>query len=111
MRGWLIAVLWLPSAALLALWPLSHRYTSLGLDLEHAESPTRVRCTFYRLRWPGDGSVCLARLVEHRAADAKPLEPLDLGGRFFKSAKGTRPQSAWNRRRFWWIADPTTVSA
>ena len=111
MKGWIIAGLWVASAALLALWPLSHRYTSLGLDLEQPENPTRVRCTFYRLRWPGDGSVCLARLVEHRAADAKALERFDLGGRFFKPPKETRPQTAWNRGGFWWITDPTTPAA
>jgi hypothetical protein len=111
MKGWLIAILWLVSAILLAVWPLSRRYTSLGLDLEQPDGRARIRCTFYRLRWPGDGSVCVARLVEHRAADAKPLERFDLGGRFFKPAKETRPATAWNRRGFWWITDPQTPAA
>lgn len=111
MKGWLIRAFWLASAALLAFWPLSHRYTSLGLDLEQPDGPDRVRCTFYRLRWPGDGSVCVGRLVEHRAADAKPLERFDLGGRFFKPAKETGPQTAWNRVGFWRITDPTTPQA
>jgi hypothetical protein len=111
MKGWIIAVLWLVSAVLLALWSRNHRYTSLGLDLEQPDGPTRVRCTFYRLRWPGDGSVCVGRLVEHRAADAKALERFDLGGRFFKAAKETRPQTAWNRFGFWWITDPKTPVA
>jgi hypothetical protein len=95
----------------LGLWPLSHHYTSLGVDLESLEAGGRVRCTFYRLRWPGDGSVCVGRLVEHRAADAKVLERFDLGGRFFKPAKETRPASAWNRWGFWWITSPRTPSA
>jgi hypothetical protein len=111
MKGWIIAILWLAAAALLALWPLSHRYTSLGLDLEKPDGAARVRCTFYRLRWPGDGSICVGRLVEHRAADAKPLERVDLGGRFFKPAKETRPQTAWNRRGFWFITQPHSPAA
>lgn len=111
MRGWIIAGLWWSAAALVSLWPLSHRYTSLGLDLEQPENATRVRCTFYRLRWPGDGSVCVGRLVEHRAADAKPLERVDLGGRFFKPAKEARPRTAWNRWGFWWITDPKAPAA
>jgi hypothetical protein len=104
-------MLWSAAGILLVLWPLSHRYTSLGLDLEQPEANARVRCTFYRLRWPGDGSVCVCRLVEHRAADAKPLERFDLGGRFFKPPKETRPASIWNPFGFWWITDPKAPAA
>ena len=106
MRGWILAGLWLALTVLVALWPLSHRYTSFGIDLESPDGGDRVRCTFYRIKWPGDGSVCVGRLVEHRAADAKPLERFDLGGRFFKPAKETWPASAWNRLGFWWVTQP-----
>ena len=98
-------------AGLLAMWPVSHRYTSLGIDLESPAADGRVRCTFYRLRWPGDGSVCLARLVESRAATAKPLERFDLGGRFFKPAKAVCPANGWNRAGFWYVTRPGTPQA
>jgi hypothetical protein len=106
MKGWVVAWLWLASAVLVALWPLSHRYTSFGIDLERSDAGDRVRCTFFRIKWPGDGSVCVGRLVEHRAANAKPLERFDLGGRFFKPAKETWPASVWNRWGFWWVTQP-----
>ena len=112
MKGWIIACLWLASATLLVGSPLSCRYTSLGLDLESQPSPTTIRCTFYRHRWPRDGSVCRARLVTHRPADpAKPLAPLDLGGDFFRPAKPTHPATSWNRRGFWLLNRPDTPEA
>jgi hypothetical protein len=111
MTRWIVAVVSAGLAVLLGLWPLSHRYTSLGLDLEQADGPSRARCTFYRLRWPGDGSVCVGRLVTHRPAHAKPLARFDLGGRFFQPAMPTTPATAWNRLGFWWITDPNTPAA
>jgi hypothetical protein len=105
-RRWVVAGTWVGLATLVALWPLSHRYTSFGIDLESPDGGDRVRCTFYRIKWPGDGSVCVGRLVEHRAANAKSLERFDLGGRFFKPGKETWPASVWNRWGFWWVTRP-----
>ena len=39
---------------LLALWPLTFRYTSLGVDTESVHG-TSVESRFYRLRWRGSG--------------------------------------------------------
>jgi hypothetical protein len=107
----IIAALWIASAALFAAWPLSHRYTSFGIDLESPDAPDRIRCTFYRIKWPGDGSVCVGRLVTHRAADAKALERFDLGGRFFKPPKETHPASRLNRCGFWCVTQPASPQA
>jgi hypothetical protein len=105
-KRWVVAGAWVALGVLTALWPLSRRYTSFGIDLESPDAGDRVRCSFYRIKWPGDGSVCVGRLVEHRAAGAKPLERFDLGGRFFKPSKETWPASAWNRWGFWWVTQP-----
>lgn len=86
--------------ALLACWPLAWRYSSFGIDLEHPAGDS-VECVFYRLRWPGDGSVCVARVVEHRAPEGRPLEPWDLGGAFLRPAPDLHPATTWQRLGFW----------
>jgi hypothetical protein len=99
------AARWVLGVALAALvwWPLGCRYTSFGLDLE-CERDGRVDCTFYRLRWPGDGSVALAWIAEHRAVASGPLEPFDLGASFLQPAPDLRPDGFWQRHGFWWVA-------
>lgn len=90
------------AAALLLWWPFAYRYTSFGLDCECAQGGG-VEQTFWRLRWPGDGSVALAFLVEHRAADSGSLEPFDLGGSFLQAAAELRAEGFWQRHGFWWV--------
>lgn len=77
-------------------------YTSVGIDLEEAQG-AQVLCTFYRLRWPGDGSFRMGTVVMTRPSEERPLEPFDVGGRFFQPARASVPKSLWNSLGFWWI--------
>lgn len=90
------------AAAALLWWPFAYRYTSLGLDLE-ARDGDAVRCTFWRLRWPGDGSLLLAWLVEHRPTASGPVEPFDLGCALLQPPRELAPQGFWQRQGFWCV--------
>lgn len=87
---------------LLLTWPLTFRYTSVGVDTERAEADT-VRQRFWRVRWPGDGSVMVGWIDEHRRPEEHALEAVDLGGVFLRPPKPLPPQSLWNRLGFWWV--------
>ena len=85
---------------LLALWPLTFRYTSLGIDTESVHGQS-VESRFYRLRWPGDGSLMVGWIDEHRpAAEGRP-QSFDLGGLFLLPPRTMTPHSTWNRLGFW----------
>ncbi len=90
------------SSLLLITWPLAWKYTSVGLDVETANGPI-TECTYYRVRWPGDGSIMFGRIDEPRRADRKPYEHYDLGGLFFAPAQTLHPQSIWQRLGFRWV--------
>ena len=89
-------------ALLLFTWPLAWRYTSVGIDLETPHGDT-VDCVFYRVRWPGDGSVMIGRIDRSRAAGKKVLEPFDLGGVFLTSGRSLPADNVWQRLGFRWI--------
>ena len=94
---------WLPIiifALVLAAWPLTRWYTSFGVDFEQNDGPA-VHCHYYRLRWPGDGSMMIGRIDEERARDRKPGEGVDLGGLFFHPPVKLVYGSIWNRLGFW----------
>ena len=60
---------------LLLVWPLTHRYTSIGVDTETQQGEL-VEGRHYRLRWPGDGSVMVGWIDEHRSAgEGRPSPP------------------------------------
>ena len=86
----------------LVTWPMACRYTSFGLDLERAEG-AQVRQTFWRLRWPGDGSVALVWIAEHRDLAAGAVEPWDLGGAFLEPAPRLAASGFWQDHGFWWV--------
>lgn len=71
------------AAATLGFWPFAARYTSFGIDTEH-EDGDRIRCDWWRVRWPGDGRVGLLHEVTWRPHDARPVERFDLGGAFLR---------------------------
>lgn len=77
-------------------------YTSVGLDLDRLEG-SRVRYTYLRVRWPGDGSFRIGGGFSYRALSNGPLEPFDLGGTFFQPARRSAPHSFWNHLGFWWV--------
>jgi hypothetical protein len=89
---------------LLLTWPLTFRYTSVGVDTEHADGAT-VRERYWRIRWPGDGSVMLGWVDDHRMPDKHPPETFDLGGTFLQPAKPLPVGSVWNRLGFWWVTE------
>jgi hypothetical protein len=98
---------WVALGILLIVWPLTHRYTSVGLDLETSRGAT-VAQEFYRVRWPGNGSMLVGRIDEHRPASSGPVVGLDLGADILRPARPIQPRSTWNRLGFWWIhADVT----
>lgn len=72
------------SAALatLAFWPFAWRYTSFGFDLERADAEG-VRCDWWRVRWPGDGTVGVLHEVTMRPRSDGPIESFDVGGALF----------------------------
>lgn len=84
----------------LATLPAAWRYSSFGLDFERA-SGADTEGTYWRLRWPGDGSVALCWLREQRSGAPGPA--IDLGGRFLQRAVDPRPANGWQRLGFWWI--------
>lgn len=86
---------------LLAAWPLTYRYTSVGLDVDTDRGET-VDSRFYRLRWPGDGSVLVGWIDEHRSADTAPAKSVDLGALVLRPPRPMAPRSAWNERGFWY---------
>ncbi len=60
-----------------------------------------VESRFYRLRWPGDGSLMIGWIDEHRpAAEGRP-QGFDLGGLFLLPPRTPTPHSRWNRLGFW----------
>ncbi len=88
---------------LLLTYPLAFKYyTSIGIDLETPDGPV-VQCSFWRVRWPGDGSVMFGREDEPRSADKKVLERFDLGGAFFRPPLKLGPQTFWHRMGFRWV--------
>ena len=107
---------WVVLVVLLVAWPLTYRYTSVGLDLESSRGQS-VDQTFYRVRWPGNGSVLVGRIDEHRDASSGRVQQLDLGADVLKKARPIETHSTWNRLGFWWIhadvagGDPPTDAA
>lgn len=87
---------------LLFTWPLAWKYTSLGLDVETAVG-SQVECVFYRVRWPGDGSIMIGRIDEPLRPYRHPLERFDLGGVFFHPAMNLHPANVWERMGFRWV--------
>ena len=60
-------------AVLLVAWPLTYRYSSLGLDVETPRGES-VESRFYRMRWPGDGSVWVGWIDQQLPADEAAWE-------------------------------------
>jgi hypothetical protein len=86
---------------LLLVWPLTYRYTSVGLDVDTV-SGEQVDTRLWRVRWPGDGTVRVGWIDEHRAAEPGDSSGVDLGALVLQPARPMTPQSGWNRWGFWW---------
>jgi hypothetical protein len=102
---------WVLLVVLVVMWPFTFRYTSVGVDAETGRGDT-VSQQFWRVRWPGNGSMLVGRIDEHRAASSGPVERLDLGADLLRPARPIQRRSTWNDLGFWWIhADATQGDA
>ena len=83
-------------------------FTTVGIDSDRGDAPF-VYYSYYRIRWPGDGSFRVGGGAFRYKRDLRhALEPFDLGGRFFLPPHHTpqeTPHSFWNRMGFWHIAN------
>lgn len=88
---------------LLAWWPFVYHYTSVGLDFEQRVDGG-VDGIYWRVRWPSDGSIVLARIV-HRTKDVgdtlQPVDAFDFGGTFLKPAQATDGETFFENLGFW----------
>jgi len=97
---------WLGLACVgVVLWLVGcYRYSSLGLD-HNVSTAGAGLVTYYRLRWPGDGSLWLG-LCSHRVPSSQlsryPLEP---GGRLLATPVIPAASSPWNKLGFWLVSD------
>lgn len=90
----------------LGIWLLGCvRYTSLGVDtawLDEGVSHTR----YYRVRWPGDGSLWIGGGSFIQPPGQEPVERFDLAAAWLQPSRPPAPQSIWNRLGFWWVRCP-----
>jgi hypothetical protein len=56
---------------LLAWWPLASYYTSIGVEFEQRSQNGGITGSYWRMRWPSDGSVVFAR-IDFGAAFLQP---------------------------------------
>ncbi len=90
----LLTIMWLSSYT---------HYTSIGVDIDRKEN-SNITHKYYRVRWPGNGSIWLGGGNTQRASDpSKPFEPFDLAATFFY-ANPQRPEAktTLNRWGFWY---------
>jgi hypothetical protein len=72
----------------------SYRHASLGLDLEEksvAKNPTMVLTTFYRLNWPGNGTLLIGGSSNRIPETGHSFQAYDIGGTFNESPHGEIP--------------------
>jgi hypothetical protein len=101
---WICLICLFTSVIFLVLWPVGFRYYStVGIDRDRRDSDASVCCRYYRVRWPGDGSLHIGGGVSHYRFGSKAVEPFDWGGRFFQAPRRDVPRSFFNRLGFWWI--------
>ena len=77
-------------------------YTSVGMDHDVVNGD-RVAAGYYRLRWPGDGSLWIGGGSHDRPLSAGPPERFDPAAAWFGRPNRPEPRSAWNRLGFWWV--------
>lgn len=107
-RLFTMALLLTTLAILLLAFVGSFYYTSMGVDLE-ADEGDNVRCTYYRIRWPGDGSLWLGGGEHYRPLRLRPLCPFDPASSAFRKPEHfPEALTFWNRLGFWWIVDPVS---
>lgn len=96
--SWVLLLLACVSSWLAGCW----WYSSFGIDRDYIINQ-RIHTYYYRIRWPGDGSLWLGWGRFQTKLDTHPVLPFDLGGRFFQEPRRPIPQDNWNRWGFWWV--------
>lgn len=105
MTRWLHWATGFCAAVLLLLWAIGcWRYTSVGYEFDTLTEGV-MREDYYRVRWPGDGSVWVGSGWVHLPTESKALEPFDLGAVFFREPRVREPQTRWNQWGFWRISN------
>ncbi len=109
-KVWLLklwyALLFIAALGFTSVACLSYRfYISCGIDLEKAQEKYTL-FTYYRFRWPDNGSLWIGAVTHYQAATDGPVEPFDLGGTWAYHTYQPPPRSFWNRIGFWWITQP-----
>jgi len=85
------------------MWLTSYtHYTSIGIDADTRENAL-IAHHYYRVRWPGNGSIWFGGGISQRASDpARPYEPFDLAASFLHAnPEKPTPRSTLNRLGFW----------
>jgi hypothetical protein len=96
---WLLHSVWLA----LAVWtPWTERYTSVGFERERLDAGV-VHGDYWRVRWPGDGSIAAAWVAASRPARADDRAGFDLGAAFLEPPRALAPAGFWQRQGFWWV--------
>lgn len=86
------------------MWLTSYtHYTSIGIDVD-TQKNEQITHHYYRVRWPGNGSVWLGGGISQRASNPnKPYEPFDLAATFLAAnPEKPQPKSWLNRMGFWY---------
>jgi hypothetical protein len=101
LRRFLIITLGLISTFFLALWIAGHyRYTTFGPDKNEMRGE-QAYTTYYRVRWPGDGSMWLGYAGQPHEINKDSHKEWDLGGTFFAPPTLIEPKTDWQRAGFW----------
>ena len=89
----------LAGAGFLLLTPPSYyRYSAVGIDTDRLDGTT-ITHSYYRLRWPGDGTVRCGIGEKLYSLDEEDLDPVDLAGRLFQ-----KPTTELHRSAKWGFA-------
>lgn len=108
MQGcWPITLIALSLAASI-MWLTSYfYYTSVGIDTEHENYGEKVS-TYYRVRWPGNGSIWIGAGRAYGELDLdKPLQRVKVAGAFFQSARRPESKNLFNTFGFWRLRTDT----
>ena len=106
----LLALLLLGLLGSSVMWATSYtHYTSVGIDhdqrvnADNEQQQTHIQHSYYRVRWPGNGSIWLGGGKSLRPHDSpKPFEPFDLAATFMHPQPVLPPiDSSYNKAGFW----------
>lgn len=80
--------------------PAYFRYSTVGLDTDRL-TDYGIRHRYYRLRWPGDGTVRFGGGIIDYTLDEEDLDPIDPVGRLLETPKLDRHRPARQGFGYW----------